>query len=63
MAFTNMDIEEQRKLLSTKDKEKKKLIDIYIRSICDVIRNTVSDVKLVKYLILLLDGMIEGFFL
>ena len=58
--FIGMDIEDQRKLLATKDKEKKKVLEAYLRSICDIIRNIVSDGKLVKYFILLLDGMIEG---
>jgi len=55
-----MDLDEQRKFLSNKDRSKRKETEACIRSICDIIRNIVSDVKLVKYFILLLDGMIEG---
>lgn len=58
--FIGMDLDEQRKFLSLKDRSKKKEAEACIRSICDIIRNIVSDVKLVKYFILLLDGMIEG---
>jgi hypothetical protein len=58
--FVAMEIEDQRKLFSTKDREVKRQLEGYIRAICDIIRNIVSDAKLVKYFILLLDGMIEG---
>eukprot|EP00826_Nyctotherus_ovalis_P011796 TRINITY_DN13072_c0_g1_i26.p3 TRINITY_DN13072_c0_g1~~TRINITY_DN13072_c0_g1_i26.p3 ORF type:complete len:169 (-),score=77.97 TRINITY_DN13072_c0_g1_i26:912-1418(-) len=54
-----MDLEEERKFLSSKDRSKRKEVEACIKSICDIIRNIVSDVKLVKYFILLLDGMIE----
>ena len=58
--FLDKGIEEQRKLLSSKSKGDKGLVENYIRSICDIIRSIVSDAKFVKYFILLLDGMIEG---
>lgn len=58
--FIGMDLDEQRKFLSNRDRNKKKEAEVCIKSICDIIKNIVSDVKLVKYFILLLDGMIEG---
>jgi hypothetical protein len=58
--FLDKTIAEQRALFASKSKEDKKLLESYIRSICDIIRNIVSDAKFVKYFILLLDGMIEG---
>lgn len=61
-AFVSMEIDEQRQLLASKEKAKKKQVESYIRGICDLIRNISSDVKLIKYLILLLDGIIEGIF-
>ncbi len=60
MEFLAMELEDQRKLLASKEKAKRKQVETYIRGICDIIRNIVSDTKLVKYFILLLDGMIEG---
>lgn len=60
MSFIGMDIDDQRKLLSSREKSKKKQCEVYIRGMCDIIKNIVSDVKLVKYFILLLDGIVEG---
>ncbi len=57
-----MEIEDQRKLFANKDRTAKQQLEGYIHAVCDIIRNIVSDAKLVKYFILLLDGMIEGSF-
>ncbi len=58
--FVGMELEDQRTLMASREKAKREQLQGYIRSICDIIRNIVSDAKLVKYFILLLDGMIEG---
>ena len=58
--FLDKGIEEQRVLFASKAKLDRNLVENYIRSICEIIRNIVSDAKFVKYFILLLDGMIEG---
>ena len=58
--FIGMDLSDQRKCLSDRTKPKKKEVEQYIRGICDIIKNIVTDLRLVKYFILLLDGMIEG---
>ena len=60
MTFISMEFEDQRNLLSSKEKTKRKQVELYIRGICDIIRNIVSNPKVAKYFILLLDGMIEG---
>ena len=58
--FIGMDLEDQRKLFASKEREKKKLLELYLQSVCDIIRNIASEPKIVQYFILLLDGMIEG---
>ena len=58
--FIQMSLKEQRALISSKESEKKKLLEQYIKSIFVIIGNVFSDRKLVKYFILLIDGIIEG---
>ncbi len=60
LEFIQMSLKEQRALVSSKDSAKKKQLENYIRSIFVMIGNILSDLKLVKYFLLLIDGIIEG---
>ena len=61
LEFIQMPLKEQRALVATKDADKKKQLEAHIRSIFVIIGNVYSDLKLVKYFILLIDGILEGF--
>lgn len=60
--FLALGIEKQRELFGKKDKASKQELGETIRSFFDIIKNVNGDPTLVKYFILLIDGIIEGIY-